>query len=81
MGNTMARDQSKNRRWSKHGDSYMMSVRIKEPLLTDFREFCESVGMNPCDVMRTALRVYMDSKVRRVMRRRITRYEDEIKRI
>ena len=80
MAGTMARDMSHKRKWSRRGtDSYMFSVRIKEPLLTDFKAFCEKQGMIPADVMRCALRVYMDTKVRRVARRRIMRYEDEIK--
>ena len=79
MPDPMARDQSKNRRWSKHGDSYMFSVRIKEPLLSDLRAFSEKSGMSPSDIMRVALRVYMDRKVRRVMYRRVERYETEAK--
>ena len=81
MVSSNARDQSKNRKWSRARDngSYMFSVRIPEPLLTEFREFCETNHQSPTQVMRSALRVYMDSKVRRVMRRRVEKY-DEIER-
>ena len=78
--NMMARDMSDKRKWTRTSEngSYMFSIRIPEPLLSDFRTFCEETGMTPSDAMRTALRVYMDGKVRRIMRRRIMRYEGEI---
>ena len=81
MVSSNARDMSQKRKWSRAADngSYMFSVRIPEPLLSEFKEFCETHHQSPTQVMRSALRVYMDGKVRRVMRRRVEKY-DEIER-
>lgn len=58
----MARDQSKSRRWSVREDSYLFGVRIKQPLLDDFKAFCEETGATPSDVMRRALKQYINEK-------------------
>lgn len=78
MPSSNARDMSQKRKWSRAADngSYMFSVRIPEPLLTEFKEFCETHHQSPTQVMRSALRLYMDKKVRRVMHRRVEKYDD-----
>lgn len=73
---SMARDQSKRRTWSRiQSGSYMFSVRLKEPLLSEFRAYCEQHNANASKVLRSALRVYFDPKVRRRCRRTIERHE------
>ena len=54
-----------------------MCVRIPEDLLSDLQTFCKAHNVTQSDAVRCALRVYMDSKVRRVMRRRVERYEQK----
>lgn len=56
-------------------NSPVMCVRIPEDLLADLQTFCKAHKVSQSDAVRSALRVYMDRKVRRVMRRRIERYE------
>ena len=58
-------------------NSPIMCVRIPEDLLADLRAHCEKHNMSQSDAIRAALRVYMDRKVRRVMYRRIERYEQK----
>lgn len=78
MPSSNARDMSQKRKWSRAADngSYMFSVRIPEPLLSEFKAFCEEHHQTPTQVMRSALRLYMDKKVRRVMHRRVEKYDD-----
>ena len=57
--------------------SPVMCVRIPEDLLADLQAFCKQHKITQSDAVRVALRVYMDRKVRRVMHRRIERYEQK----
>lgn len=61
-----ARDMSKKRKWSRTADngSYMFSVRIPEPLATEFEIFCNTTYATPSDVMRRALDDYLKRKNR-----------------
>lgn len=78
MPSPRASDQSGKRTWSRGCDgSYNFGCRIKEPLLTEFRTYCNVTGMNPSDVMRAALRTFMDPKVRRLCKRRVEKYTEE----
>lgn len=72
-----ARDQSSARQWNRlQSDSYMFSVRLKEPLLSEFRAYCEKHNANASRVLRSALRVYFSPKVRRRCRRLIESFEN-----
>ena len=57
--------------------SPIMCVRIPEDLLAELQTFCKAHKVTQSDAVRCALRVYMDRKVRRVMRRRVERYEQK----
>lgn len=57
--------------------SPVMCVRIPEDLLADLQAFCKQHKITQSDAVRFALRVYMDRKVRRVMYRRVQRYEQK----
>ena len=57
--------------------SPIICIRIPDDLLGELHAFCESHKMSQSDAIRAALRVYMDRKVRRVMHRRIERYEQK----
>lgn len=56
-----ARDQSANRRWTKHNGTMVMTIRIGEPLRTRLKEHCESTGAGTAQVIRIALAAYLDA--------------------
>lgn len=62
----MARDMSAKRKFKRENGNgtYMFSVRIPEPLRTEFEQFCTRNGMAPSDVMRTALTRYIRTSKR-----------------
>lgn len=55
-----ARDQSKNRKWSRTTPyTYMLSARIPFPLADHLREYVEYTGASTTDVVCRALREYL----------------------
>lgn len=56
----MARDQSKNRKWTRTTpDTYMLSARIPYDVVEKLRAFVEYSGASVTDVVVRSLRAYL----------------------